>query len=62
MAKGGMDSVEYPANWDFTLETKSHCGGTQVWASWGSSESYKFRSKSAGGCSYFNEGLNGVTI
>ena len=61
MIKSSMQAASYPTgSWDTALETNSHCGGTQVWANWESSESYKMRWISAGGCSYFNEGFNGV--
>ena len=61
MAKSALDASDYPTSWDHELETNSHCGGTQVWANWVSTESYKFRYTSAGGCSYFDESLNGVS-
>ena len=61
MAKFSLDADEYPTAWDHELESNTHCGGTQVWANWASSESYQFRYTSAGGCSYFNEAVNGVS-
>lgn len=62
MAKSSLDATTYPTSWDHELEDNTHCGGTQVWANWVSAESYKFRFTSSGGCSYFNEQVNGVGL
>lgn len=61
MIKFSLDATSYPSgSWDTTLSSNSHCGGDQVWANWESSESYKMRWIAPGGCSYFNEVVNGL--
>lgn len=62
MAKFDITTSNYPSSWNTALNTNTYCSGTQVWANFtgGGSESWGMRWNTAGGCTYFNEGHNGV--
>ena len=61
MIKSSLDAASYPTgSWDTTLSSNSHCGGNQVWANWENSEAYRMRWTAPGGCSYFDEVVNGM--
>ena len=61
MIKASLDAASYPSgSWDTSLETNSYCSGPQIWSNWNSAESYRLRWTSAGGCTYFDESVNGV--
>ena len=63
MAKFDITTSNYPSSWNTSLNTNTYCSGTQVWANFtgGGSESWGFRWNTAGGCTYFNEAVNGIS-
>jgi len=63
MAKYNISTGTYPSSWNTSLSNNTYCSGTQVWADFtgGSGTSYGFRWNTAGGCTYFNEGVNGIS-